>query len=624
MSAPVVLSYGLGTDSTAILLRWLHDPTSRDFDLADLVVVTAMTGDEWPATGHLVEAHVLPLLRAHGVRYVQVARAGASQHDGITVLADSRCPQALHLAGDYTLSDELLAAATVPQLGGTRKCSIKAKGWPLDTLIERLLGAGTAYRHVVGFEANEPGRALKDARENTATRTGVYPLIKWGWDRAACERYITAVTGAAWLKSACVFCPFALSNAAGRQRVLALYRQDVKAAVHALFIEHVSLAFNPRQGLNGTVRLVDLLAADGNTAALDALEQRLAYEPHAVFHVRRIARPSKADPTKAANYARSVRRVTHSDTREAAMAALAALPGNPQPGGLVHVVRERGEQLPATEEMYVVAPAVVADKQANNFDAWWNEANGLRSTLHSRNVGATAATRAATTEGANMATITYTATSPTGELLTYNAPGKDHDGQYITRTSGTMAYTHAVVTSTLDGYYSWHKSEAAAHKSARNWTGSRVVPVVPTKLNGKWTPVELERVQLHPSYVAITELYRAKVQGRVANRAPATPGTARSANATTLRTATPTVAVDTATGTTLLWEARKDAAGYTARTATHVYRLGNPAPASWDVEQRGLRGQWTTIGSRVRTRAEAEALALGHATKRAMRGLAAV
>ena len=29
----VVMSYGMGVDSTAILLRWLTDPSSRDFDL---------------------------------------------------------------------------------------------------------------------------------------------------------------------------------------------------------------------------------------------------------------------------------------------------------------------------------------------------------------------------------------------------------------------------------------------------------------------------------------------------------------------------------------------------------------------------------------------------------------
>ena len=34
----VVVSYGLGLDSTCLLLRWLTEPQSRDFDLADMVV----------------------------------------------------------------------------------------------------------------------------------------------------------------------------------------------------------------------------------------------------------------------------------------------------------------------------------------------------------------------------------------------------------------------------------------------------------------------------------------------------------------------------------------------------------------------------------------------------------
>ena len=90
----VVLSYGMGADSTALLLRWIHEPATRLCDLADLLVVTAMTGDEWPVTGHLVTRHLLPLLREHGIRWVQVARAGAAQADGITVLDDSRSPPA--------------------------------------------------------------------------------------------------------------------------------------------------------------------------------------------------------------------------------------------------------------------------------------------------------------------------------------------------------------------------------------------------------------------------------------------------------------------------------------------------------------------------------------------------
>jgi hypothetical protein len=122
---PVVLSYGMGTESSAILLRWLHDPATRDFDLRDLVVLTSMTGDEFPDTGRLVTTHVLPRLRAAHVRLVQVARAGPRQADGVIILDDSRAPSVLYLEGAYPLAKELRAAGTTPQLAhGRRLCSL--------------------------------------------------------------------------------------------------------------------------------------------------------------------------------------------------------------------------------------------------------------------------------------------------------------------------------------------------------------------------------------------------------------------------------------------------------------------------------------------------------------------
>jgi predicted amidophosphoribosyltransferase len=119
----VVLSYGLGVDSTALLLRWLSEPDSRDFDLSDLLVVTAMTGDEWPDTVDLVERHVLPRLAEAGVTYAQVARGGASQKEGIAVLEESDEPHRLYADGAYRLSDELTRAGTIPQAAGSRYCS---------------------------------------------------------------------------------------------------------------------------------------------------------------------------------------------------------------------------------------------------------------------------------------------------------------------------------------------------------------------------------------------------------------------------------------------------------------------------------------------------------------------
>ena len=40
----VVMSFGLGLDSTALLMRWILEPAVRDFHLRDLALVSAMTG----------------------------------------------------------------------------------------------------------------------------------------------------------------------------------------------------------------------------------------------------------------------------------------------------------------------------------------------------------------------------------------------------------------------------------------------------------------------------------------------------------------------------------------------------------------------------------------------------
>lgn len=116
----IVMSYGMGVDSTAILLRWLTDPSSRDFDLRDLIVMTAHTGDEFDQTLRDVEDVVLPALRHHGVRFIQVGRTQrktTAGGEGVVVLDDSTTPQRLHVEG-YKLSDEMLSAGTLPQLGG--------------------------------------------------------------------------------------------------------------------------------------------------------------------------------------------------------------------------------------------------------------------------------------------------------------------------------------------------------------------------------------------------------------------------------------------------------------------------------------------------------------------------
>lgn len=391
----VVLSYGLGVDSTALLLRWLEEPSSRNFDLGDLLVITSMTGDEWPRTGVLVGEHILPRLRSAGVRFAQVARAGARQSEGIAVLDDTDAPERLHLAGAYKLSDELEAAGTIPQTGGNRRCSMKFKGWVIDTYLARHAPQATRHafgfevgevaraercaehmptgRLVFGFEAGEAARASRATDYDTPHRVAEFPLIEWGWDREDCERYIEHVTGVPdWPKSACVYCPFALTSQAGRWRTLRRYDSRPESALETLMLERRALCLNPRGGLIAGERLADLIAI--HRPEIDAtFRKRLDGAPHSVYEVRRLWRPRADNPLKVANANRDLRVLT-TGSRSECESVVRERGQVDRADGIERVYRlRRAKTLPAREHFIVAGPAGAADKAMRNFDAWWNE-----------------------------------------------------------------------------------------------------------------------------------------------------------------------------------------------------------------------------------------------------------
>lgn len=373
MGIKVVLGYGLGVDSTAILLRWIHQPWTMPCKPEELLVVTAMTGNEWDETGRLVRAHILPLLREHGIRYAQVARRGPSRsRDGFIVLDDSGRPAELHIEGCYKLGDEMNDNGTVPQVGGTRKCSIKAKGEVIDDFLAMALG-GAPFEHAIGFEANELTRAVRDARYNTSQRTGIYPLIEWGWDRAMCEAYITEMTGESWVKSACTFCPFALASKEGRERVKGMYSCEPASGVGALVMEYRSLCLNPAQGLVKDGSLLSLLLGTGeHNEVLRAWSRQVTAMEWRVYEVQRVAMPNKDDPSKG-TWSRSVRSVaagTRAEmTRE--LAEIASAEGALVEKDRLEVSRaylaRRGDGFPAYERFYVVGPAGANDKEPKAF-----------------------------------------------------------------------------------------------------------------------------------------------------------------------------------------------------------------------------------------------------------------
>lgn len=369
----IVLSYGLGLDSTAILLRWLTEPETRDFDLADLAIVTAATGNEFASTSKDVEEFILPLIRREGVRFIQCARSArttTANGDGVVVLDDSTSPQRLYTDGVYSLEDEMLSAGTLPQLGGARRCSVHAKAWALDPVIDRVTG-GRPYRHVIGFEAGEQRRADKDRLFNNERRQGWYPLIDIGWDRGDCAAYVQSKLGVSWEKSCCTFCVFALATAAGRANMVQRYRREPMAGAKALFMEAVSRRLNERQTLIAGSSVAQMVAEAGLVEVEVAFEQMMAETEFAVYEVRRVTQAGR-DGRRGVT-ARSVRRLA-TGSRTDMDARLGELPGH-RDIGADRIVRHRFPAAANCEHFYVVAPAVVDDKQRPAFESLWAQAH---------------------------------------------------------------------------------------------------------------------------------------------------------------------------------------------------------------------------------------------------------
>jgi hypothetical protein len=264
----VILCYGLGVESTAILIRWCLEADTRPCDLKQLTVISAMVGNEYKDTGTLVDTHILPMMRQYGIRYVQVARKGHLEADGIEVLSDTRVPQHLYLDGAYKLSDELRAAGTVPGFAGAHTCSLKAKVFPIERWMKdyyrvpefghalgynaeetsrvRASEEANAVRNVAfGFNAEEMSRVADAIAHDTPRRKGLYPLVEWGWTRQDCIDYLLKTLGTPWAKSCCVFCPFS-NNKQNRSALVERHKLHPEQTAEALMLQHMSMSLNPR------------------------------------------------------------------------------------------------------------------------------------------------------------------------------------------------------------------------------------------------------------------------------------------------------------------------------------------------------------------------------------------
>ena len=204
-SAPVVVSFGGGVDSTALLIEMVRRGERIDR------VLFADTGGEKPETYEHVE-WMSGWLADEGYPAVETVR-----------YKPVRAPYS-------TLEGNCLANETLPSLSFARRgCSIKWKHDALDRYVQGVSRglnkadalpewhaaqrAGLKITRVIGYDAGEVAKGRgRDRRTGTLIREDEryvyrYPLIEWGWNRARCIEVITAQGLPVPLKSACFFCP---------------------------------------------------------------------------------------------------------------------------------------------------------------------------------------------------------------------------------------------------------------------------------------------------------------------------------------------------------------------------------------------------------------------------------
>jgi hypothetical protein len=342
------------------------------------------------------------------VRFVELARRGFHEEDGIVVIQDTRAPEKLHPDGVFSLSQYLMRSGTVPQFGGEHRCAMKFKAFVIETWLalefQHLELTKPVYhvfgynseettrtdkseyhinRHnqdklianktdkpplmVFGFNSDEVTRVERSMLYDGPSRTGHYPLDEWEWTRAKCIEYIQEKAGILWRKSACSFCPFCAEASKGEKDAVIRWEESPEDAAKGLLVEYNSLCFNPRGHLYRDRAMQDVITRLDIYTVLQAFNQMLEEIPWALYRVRRIY-------TKKGKAMRYVEKISdgspaYTGIRSIMMSSLETIRDRE---GLecmtlrdiryVMFATREADVYPTREGYYVVAPAFMDDK----------------------------------------------------------------------------------------------------------------------------------------------------------------------------------------------------------------------------------------------------------------------
>jgi hypothetical protein len=193
---PLFVSYGMGVDSTAVLVGFQSRGIIPDaITFADVGDEKVETREYFPIISEWLAKHGFPPISV--VRYV---------------------PKRFKYAPGYkSLGENCLCNATLPSLAfGMKACSLKWKVAPQERfdaehpLAKTAWAMGRKVTRAIGYDASpaDSRRATyAGAKGENPKYNFVYPLRDWGWTRQQCIAEIEAAGLPAPPKSACVFCP---------------------------------------------------------------------------------------------------------------------------------------------------------------------------------------------------------------------------------------------------------------------------------------------------------------------------------------------------------------------------------------------------------------------------------
>lgn len=371
-----ILNWGMGVESTAILLRWIFEPETRPFeDWSQLIICVAQTGDEFPETKHLCETYILPLLRQLRVRLVQVGKAGPYRGDGYVVLSDTREPYEMHIRDEriHSLSSNMLMDGWSQRVGRPHICAVRWKGevldyWIADNIFE-------AFGPYLGYNSEETGR-MKDAQDyGCRGNEFLFPLIMWGWTRERCAQYIFEKLGVHWHRSCCVFCPFQRKEVA-----IMHYSANQEAAAYALWVEFNAMAMNPRMILFARHSARSICEEGNLHQAIARFEEMCDETRWAMYRVRRIYRKVGAKGTTV-NSARNVETLAVGTRAEMEERVLELAQAGNYPvvrdshlRCYSHIRDDENKVYPAIEGFWVASPNLIRDKcHLKTFDLDWRK-----------------------------------------------------------------------------------------------------------------------------------------------------------------------------------------------------------------------------------------------------------